>query len=199
MLISLRLWRFFQVRDQLDVVNLFWLTSVCQGRGGGVGRGRGGVPRSPAAARGGRAGARGGSPSAANPGLAAPSPLPGAEPRRRLPAARRWQRCGRGEARVAERGKRGEARRGRAGGRRRPHGQHGLRSHALAEVRARPGQPPAQNAARAGGARGLCRAARPRGTGGAGTPALPGRAAQLRSAPGRLPGRRGSVASRLIY
>lgn len=80
----------------------------------------GGVPRSPAAARGGRAGARGGSPSAANPGLAAPSPLPGAEPRRRLPAARRWQRCGRGEARVAERRReareerRGEA--GRAGG-----------------------------------------------------------------------------------
>lgn len=151
-------------------------------RGPGRGPGRVAVSRQPGA----------GGPFAPPRGRAAP-PAPRGEALAAL-RARRGQSGG-----EAKRGKRGEARRGRAGGRRRPHGQHGLRSHALAEVRARPGQPPAQNAARAGGAWGLCRAARPRGTGGAGTPALPGRAAQLRSAPGRLPGRRGSVASRLIY
>ncbi|XP_064917610.1 protein FAM13A isoform X30 [Columba livia] len=68
--------------------------------------GRGGGPSLPGDSERGRASALGGgrAMSAANPGLAAPSPLPGPGRAARFPAARRWRRCVRGEAR-------GEARR----------------------------------------------------------------------------------------
>lgn len=68
--------------------------------------GRGGSPSLPGDSERGRASALGGgrAMSAANPGLAAPSPLPGPGRAARFPAARRWRRCVRGEAR-------GEARR----------------------------------------------------------------------------------------
>lgn len=106
-----------------------------------------GVPRSPATARG-----AGPVPSAAGGPCQPPTrgwrPLRPSRGRAALPAS---PRRGAGGAACAARG---EARRGEADGWR-PDGQHGLRSHAPAEVRVRPGQPPAQK-----GARGLCRAAR---------------------------------------